>query len=446
MEPEWTLDEIKAEAKAARDRVCPSTLIHDGFQYSRKIVNKTTVHLDCKHNRTSRIKCQAALFFNRHPVSKCPHQSVDMGSARLRGLHHRSCALKNGLNLNDPSVQWDRDFQFYEQDDLDAESNPFFALDDLDSALPSDDGLPPLEVPAAGDRRSFDESSGSLTGRSSSSSESAPKVRIVERPVVRVVDVTEDMKQMATDLALKNLSMHPTAVWDAVKKAMHEKQASWTGLHRQQVMNFVNRVRSDIGGKDKIKTLEDDPKYRDLPNSNPFLQFHGWLPHPDKIDEICRYMIFANPVLLSLLLSKGLDIFIDATFAMTPLPFYQVLIVMVYDYQTELYVPVIYALMTHKIELLYWRVLSELITLSNWKMNVQYYTSDFEKAIMNACKDQFPEAEHVGCYFHFKQAICKYMIEKLKFDRKRVSHFMKDIEILTIIPIDDIHTFGIPIT
>ena len=64
-------------------------------------------------------------------------------------------------------------------------------------------------------------------------------------------------------------------------------------------------------------------------------------------------MIFANPYLLGLL--TGLvDIFIDATFSpCTPNPFYQCLIIMVYDSQTSAYIPVIYALMTHKVTELY---------------------------------------------------------------------------------------------
>ena len=161
-------------------------------------------------------------------------------------------------------------------------------------------------------------------------------------------------------------------------------------------------------------------------------------------------MVFGNPTLFVLLLARGLDLFVDATFAMTPHPFYQVLIIMVHDCQTDLYVPVLYALMTHKCEDLYWRVLSEVIALSNWRLNVRNYTSDFELAIMNACRSQFTDKDdpsvgiHIGCYFHWKQAIRKYMISKLGFDKETVSRFMKDIDILTLIPYEDIETFGIP--
>eukprot|EP00956_Cyclotella_meneghiniana_P009729 scaffold13469_cov37-Cyclotella_meneghiniana.AAC.1 len=79
-----------------------------------------------------------------------------------------------------------------------------------------------------------------------------------------------------------------------------------------------------------------------------------------KSAQLTKYMIFGNPVLFTLLAARALDLFIDATFSMTPHPFYQVLIIMVHDCQTDLYVPVIYALMTHKCEDLYYTSLKPL--------------------------------------------------------------------------------------
>lgn len=111
-----------------------------------------------------------------------------------------------------------------------------------------------------------------------------------------------------------------------------------------------------------------------------------------------------------------------------------------------------YALMMHKCEELYWCVLGELIVCSKWKLNVRNYMSDFEKATMNASRDQFTKEGdpsigvhvHIGCYFHWKQALRKYMISKIGFDNKEMVSRFLDIEILTIIPIDHIEIFGIP--
>ena len=159
-----------------------------------------------------------------------------------------------------------------------------------------------------------------------------------------------------------------------------------------------------------------------------------------------RFMCFANPVLLTLLMSAKLDIFIDATFSMTPSPFYQTFIVMVYDRQTMMYVPVMYFLMTHKVQELYMHVFQQIIVLSKYRINVNSYTSDFERAIINAAKHYFPEGFHNGCFFHFKQAIRKHMIEVLYFHKALVSLFMDvgKLDLLTVIPVEEILPYGIP--
>jgi hypothetical protein len=99
-------------------------------------------------------------------------------------------------------------------------------------------------------------------------------------------------------------------------------------------------------------------------------------PHPDKSDVMMRLMIFVNPALLGLL-NGVVDLFIDATFSCVPAPFYQCLIIMVFDPSTSHYLPVIYALMTHKVQELYWQMFNQLIVLTKWKMQVRTFTSDF---------------------------------------------------------------------
>ena len=126
---------------------------------------------------------------------------------------------------------------------------------------------------------------------------------------------------------------------------------------------------------------------------------------------MCLYMIFANMALLFLLCQSVLDVFIDGTFDMTPNPFYQVLIVMVYCQQTDLYVPVMYCLMTHKADELYNRVLAELlkcaqkVKLTLTKLDVRNYTSDFKAGLFNAYASTFSNATHIGFFYHLKQAI-----------------------------------------
>jgi hypothetical protein len=76
-----------------------------------------------------------------------------------------------------------------------------------------------------------------------------------------------------------------------------------------------------------------------------------------------RAMMFVTPKLLCLLCGL-VHIFVDATFACTPNPFYQCLILMVFNPNTSAYAPVIYTLMTHKCKELYMHVFNQVKVLT----------------------------------------------------------------------------------
>ena len=102
----------------------------------------------------------------------------------------------------------------------------------------------------------------------------------------------------------------------------------------------------------------------------PFLHHLMCSPHPDKSDVMMRLIIFANPALILGLLNGVVDLFIDATFSCVPAPFYQCLIIMVFDHSTSHYLPVIYALMMHKVQELYWQRFNQLFFLTKWKLQL----------------------------------------------------------------------------
>jgi hypothetical protein len=63
---------------------------------------------------------------------------------------------------------------------------------------------------------------------------------------------------------------------------------------------------------------------------------------------------------------------------------------------------------------------------------------DFEDAIINAVKEAFPDIEfHYSCWFHFKQALRKRMLE-LKMSAAFIKDFLKLFDFLTIIDRDNI--------
>jgi cell shape-determining protein MreD len=60
-----------------------------------------------------------------------------------------------------------------------------------------------------------------------------------------------------------------------------------------------------------------------------------------------------------------ITLFIDGTFSVVPKPFSQCLIVMAFELAVNVYVPIGYVLVQSKSQDTYWRVLNELIMLSN---------------------------------------------------------------------------------
>jgi ribosomal protein L21E len=189
-----------------------------------------------------------------------------------------------------------------------------------------------------------------------------------------------------------------------------EYERNWFGLREDQVKNLAKNARTKLGFGNFISTVESVPEYRLMSDTKqPFLYCSATFPHPVKTDEPMRIMIYANPSLLGLL-QGVVDIFVDATVKpCTPYGFYQCLILMVYDNQTSSYVPIVYALMSHKKEALYNQVFLQLKCVTNGKMEVRTYTSDFERAEMNMLAEHFPKGIHVGCFFYFKQALVKYL-------------------------------------
>jgi hypothetical protein len=146
-----------------------------------------------------------------------------------------------------------------------------------------------------------------------------------------------------------------------------------------------------------------------------------------------------------------MNIFVDCTFRIVPKGFYQVLIVMCYSRQYDEYLPIYYVLLQSKEESVYKYALEQLqlctLNLIGHKMEAKTITCDFEKGLINAVVNSFPEAIPIMCLFHFKQAIRKNLLKRFKIPEDLVSELMNEkglINLLTIIPIDEIEEVGIP--
>jgi len=141
---------------------------------------------------------------------------------------------------------------------------------------------------------------------------------------------------------------------------------------------------------------------------------------------------------------QGINVFIDGTFKCVPHPYYQLIVVMVYDTPLNLYIPVYYILTTSKTQWSYWSVLQEVMVNCEFKFNPSVIHCDYELALINAIGELFEGTAVVGCLFHFKQAILRKM-KKLSIPDEETSIAMKKgaLDVLTIIPPGEIEGKGL---
>ena len=389
------LDTATAAASIPHPDINASTVIggnmgyklnYGGFSYTRKNSNKKSTTYWCMHKRGGKIHCNGVVKFLKDPATN----EINLRNPDFCGTAHTYlCCQKNDI-VNMDSYQWEGR---------------------KDDALVVD----------------------------------------AERPVVTKFLVSVEMSRLTEQIATSEMTLLPKQVWQRVRAAMNEAYPyGWSGLYEDQVCEKVRKARSALGLGDAITTVTNVREYRMMKDTErPFLQAYGCFPHPEDPKEFMSMMVFGNPTLIQMLKVTGLDIFVDATFDCTPRPFYQTLILMTYHEETESYVPVLYALMTHKNSMLYWIVLHQFIVTSGMNLRVRTYTSDFEIALFTQMGEQFGGklgGKHVGCLFHLKQAWRKYLIEQCKFSPHEIEAAMATggLDTLTIIPRDEISLYGIP--
>ena len=261
------------------------------------------------------------------------------------------------------------------------------------------------------------------------------------------IDYTSFMRKKTDELALENLHLHPKEIWDLVSRQMNEIQPTWKGMTDFQVTTRVRNIRSKYKGSDLIRNIEESELARMKSSNKTFLQFNSTIVDDTKEQtSFERIMGFGNPYLFYYF-SHAQHLFIDATFSVAPKPFYQCLVVMIYDDTLQIYIPILYILMTNKSKKMYRNALEWVFKLSQRRVNPKTITCDFELALINAIQGIFPYAKINGCLFHWKQAIRRKLISlKLSNEKEIVDIMMhqNSIDILTIVPVNEIKRKGIP--
>ena len=257
------------------------------------------------------------------------------------------------------------------------------------------------------------------------------------------VDVTEKMLTRATEIATEDPTLPPRKIYELILKEIKGQHRFFKGASDQKIINKVRNSRTYLNGSDVFRTIETNTVAK-VRNTNPFfLQFNATF--PNDCDGKLECMIgFGNPPLFRTL--RGCKrMFIDGTFKFVPKPFYQCLIIMIFDDQTDAYVPVFYILLTSKTKQIYIQALRWVQISVDQQINPVSVTCDFEIALQKAIVSTFPSAVINRCFFHWKQAIRQKILD-LNFSENVCKRMMwKDtLEVFTIINPTNIKWKGIP--
>lgn len=275
-------------------------------------------------------------------------------------------------------------------------------------------------------------------------------------PPASGVNVDDEAKQWIDKFCIDHVSEIPTDIWSRLVKTMDEKYPNgWFGIHRQQALRRVYTTRGNLlGNGDLYRTIEH-ALYKNIPDTGQsFLQCNLTIPHPTDCTKVDRIIWFGHPTLI-MLLNGRVDAFIDATFKVVPRGFYQLLVVMVKDVQTKMFVPVMYGLMTGKTKMLYFQALHFLVSATKWQFNPRRISCDFEDALISQINNQFPSPDSGrcapddgcdinGCLFHLKQAWRRKMLE-LNIPRDQISIAMQRgvLDLLCVLPPNELDSKGI---
>ena len=258
----------------------------DVFVYTRKNINVVNVSYQFTHVRKN--KCKVQLHFKQNIKNGVvDHQNID-----LVGENTRACCIINTVDPN--NYHWEG-------------------------------------------KRPDDESPSKVQD-----DESPSKFQNIVQNRPKFVDVSEEMVQEVDALCTANLTLPPLNCWGSIRQSMDLKYPSgWAENKKIVITDQVRRSCYNLNHGIKFRTVENT-SYRMMTDTNrPFLQHDSIVPDREKSGKYQRMMVVGNPTLFGILRANFVDLYMDATFNFCPDPFYQCLIIMIFDRATNKYVPIL---------------------------------------------------------------------------------------------------------
>jgi hypothetical protein len=148
-------------------------------------------------------------------------------------------------------------------------------------------------------------------------------------------------------------------------------------------------------------------------------------------------------------LSESETLYVDGTFKVCPSLYTQ--LYSVHGLYKGHVVPLVYALLSDKKSATYYSLLNiirDALARLGLLLNPKCIMSDFESGLMEAVKLQFPHTQHLGCHFHFGQALWRKCqetgIASEYSENEIIRGFIKKCVALAFIPVSEVlSTFDI---
>ena len=194
------------------------------------------------------------------------------------------------------------------------------------------------------------------------------------------------MKELVDNLANQR-SLTATSIWTQVRNTICSK---YEGLPvrmmtKTKVIARVDNQRHGGRRADRLQDIENPNLALSSNGMNSFLCFNTPVYDPSAPTVQHRLAGWSHYGLRRIFRYPGLQLFIDATFQVVPLPFKQLLIIMARDAASDMYLPVFYILMTGKSAFLYKFALQMCVAVVGG-LDIASVCCDFEKALMQGIK------------------------------------------------------------
>jgi len=194
---------------------------------------------------------------------------------------------------------------------------------------------------------------------------------------------------------------------------------------RRRVMPPLPKSREDITVPDMYQTKSSNEQF---------------LAHCSRNNDL---IMFCTPSSLKLLCESN-HISMDGTFDCVPALFSQLLTIHAFEHGKLL--PLAYCLLSSKERSAYaqvFRTLKEKAQQENLVFAPSTIMSDFEGGLIASVRDEFPNAVHHGCYFHFTQAIWRQVqhlgLVKQYTAEERIRQPIRQLMALGFLPLSVIH-------